>query len=194
MFYKCHQLSLCGIFQRLMLIKPFCNRRVLLRIQLHLDRLQRLNIQDVVRIIQRRLFIVKWRKTHALEVTSVSLLTTHHDPHRAGEKKKTFSVIITAKQIFFFYKYAAQSFNLCSESHAINHRHLPPLSNVHRLNHPWDFVYKGNSACDVVEHWNISDLLPGHGHVLQKFEHCMGHIFQGPANKKANDFINNDHT
>lgn len=88
---------------------------------------------------------------------------------------------------------AALIFNFCSESDVFVCCHLPPLSNVHRLNNPWDFIYKGNGACNVVEHRNISDLLPRHGHILKQFEHCMGHIFQCPADKKATNTVTNEH-
>lgn len=60
-------------------------------------------------------------------------------------------------------------------------RHLPPLGNVDRLDDPGDLVDKGDGASDVVQDRNVSDLLPGHGHVLQELQHSMGHVLQSPA-------------
>lgn len=34
-------------------------------------------------VVEGRLFVVERRKPHALEVSTVSLLAPHHDPHRA---------------------------------------------------------------------------------------------------------------
>ena len=72
-----------GVLQRLVLVEPLRDRAVLLLVQLELDRLQRVDIEQVVRVVQRRLFIVKGREAHPLEVPPVALLAAHHDPHRA---------------------------------------------------------------------------------------------------------------
>lgn len=61
---------------------------------------------------------------------------------------------------------------------------LPPLGDVDRLYNPRDFIDKGNGSCDVVQDGHISDLFPGHWHVLQQFQHCMGHVFEGTVQQK----------
>ena len=48
-----------------------------------LDGLERLHVEDVVRVVERRLLVVKGRKAHPLEVLPVALLAAHHDPHGA---------------------------------------------------------------------------------------------------------------
>lgn len=58
-------------------------RSVFLRIHLHLNWLKRRDVQNVVRVVKRRLFIVKRWEAHSLEVATVTLFTTHHDPHGA---------------------------------------------------------------------------------------------------------------
>ena len=65
-----------------MVVEPLTDRFVLVWIKVHLDRLQRLHIEDVVGVVQRGFLVVERWKTHSLEVTSVTLLTTHHYPHR----------------------------------------------------------------------------------------------------------------
>ena len=47
----------------------------------HLNCLKRFNVQDVVGVIERWFFVIKWRKSHALEVTTITLFSSHHDPH-----------------------------------------------------------------------------------------------------------------
>lgn len=37
--------------------------------------------QQIVGIVQGGLLVIKWWESHALEVTSVTLLPPHHDPH-----------------------------------------------------------------------------------------------------------------
>ncbi len=39
--------------------------------------------QDIVRVVQGRLLVIKGREAHALEVPPVALLPPHHDPHAA---------------------------------------------------------------------------------------------------------------
>ena len=66
-----------------MFVEPLRDRSVFVVIQLQLNRFQRIHVQQVVRIIKWRLFIVERGETHALEVPPVPLLAPHHDPHRA---------------------------------------------------------------------------------------------------------------
>jgi hypothetical protein len=66
-----------------MIVKPLVNLLILLLVQFHLNRLQRLDVQDIIGIVEWRLFVVEWRKAHSLEMTPVSLLASHHHPHRA---------------------------------------------------------------------------------------------------------------
>lgn len=44
----------------------------------------------------------------------------------------------------------------------------------------------------MVEYWHISDLFPGHRHVLQKFEHRMWHVFKSPTIKISGACYNNE--
>lgn len=81
-------MDLLGIHKGVVIIEPFINTSIFFWIQLNLDWFQRLNIQDVVSIIQWRFFIIKWRKSHSLEVSSVPFLSPHHDPHGAKEQKE----------------------------------------------------------------------------------------------------------
>ena len=50
--------------QRPVFVEPLGDGFVLLRIHVHLNRLQRLNVQNVVGEIQRRLLVVERGKTH----------------------------------------------------------------------------------------------------------------------------------
>lgn len=75
-------------------------------------------------------------KTH-LEVTTVALLATHHDPHGA------------------------------------------PLGDEHGFDHSRHFVDESDRPGDVVEDLHIADLLPGHWHVLEQFDHRVGHVLEG---------------
>lgn len=43
--------------------------------------------QQIVCIIQWRLFIIKWRKPHALKMTAISLFPSHHDPAKMSRAK-----------------------------------------------------------------------------------------------------------
>jgi hypothetical protein len=63
------------------------DRSVLLLFHLYLDGLERLDVQYVVGVVQRRLLVVEWRETHALEVPPIALLSSHHDPHRSPLEK-----------------------------------------------------------------------------------------------------------
>ena len=71
------------ILQRLVIVEPIKHGIVFLRVQFHLNWLQRLNIQNIVSIVQRRLFIIERGKPHSLEMTSVLFFPPHHDPHGA---------------------------------------------------------------------------------------------------------------
>lgn len=43
---------------------------------------------------------------------------------------------------------------------------LPPLSNVHWFYDPGNLVDKRDGSREVVQYFDISDLFPGHGHIL----------------------------
>ena len=66
-----------------MVIKPVKNGVIFLLVQFHLDGLQRFNVQYVVSIVEGRFFIIKGRKSNSLEMPSISLFSSHHDPHGA---------------------------------------------------------------------------------------------------------------
>ncbi|RUS16870.1 hypothetical protein BC937DRAFT_90705 [Endogone sp. FLAS-F59071] len=65
----------------LVIVKPLVDSLVLPLIQLHLDGLERLDVHNVITVIERWLFVVKGRKPHAFEVPAVALLASHHNPH-----------------------------------------------------------------------------------------------------------------
>lgn len=67
--------------------------------------------------------------------------------------------------------------------------HLPPLCDVDRLYDPRDFIHKGNSSGNVVEDRHVSDLFPGHRHVFQQLQHCMGHVLEGTVQAKQTYMI-----
>lgn len=126
-----------SVLERLMVIEPIEYSIVLLLIEFHVDGLQRLYIEDIVPIIQRRLFIVKGWESHSLEMPSISLLPPHHDPHSS------------------------------------------PLSGVDRFYDLWDLVNKSDCPCDMIENLDVSNLLPRHGYILEKFENSMWNEFKG---------------
>jgi len=64
-------------------VEPARDLAVLGLVELHLDGLERVDVEQVVRVVERGLLVVKRREAHALEVAAVALLAAHHDPHRA---------------------------------------------------------------------------------------------------------------
>jgi len=66
-----------------MVIKPLADRRIFIRIKFNLDSFQWFHIQHIISIIERRFFVIKWRKTHSFEVPTISFLPAHHNPHCA---------------------------------------------------------------------------------------------------------------
>ena len=72
-----------GPLQRVMVVEPLVHRRVFLLVEFELDRLQGVHVEEVIRVIQRRLLVVEGRERDSLEVPPIALLSTHHDPHRA---------------------------------------------------------------------------------------------------------------
>ena len=56
--------------------------------------------------------------------------------------------------------------------------HSAPLCLINGLYYFGRLVDKSDSSCDMVERLDISDLLPGHRHVLQQFEDGVGNIFE----------------
>lgn len=70
-----------GVLQWLVVIKPIIHCIIFLLIELHVDRLKRLHLHDIVPIIKWCLLIIKGRKAHSLEVPAVSFFPPHHDPH-----------------------------------------------------------------------------------------------------------------
>jgi hypothetical protein len=71
------------VLQWLVVIEPIKDWVIFLFIELHLNSLKRLYIEYVVAIVKGRLFIVKRRESHSLEMTAVALFSAHHDPHGA---------------------------------------------------------------------------------------------------------------
>lgn len=67
--------------QRLRVVEPLGDWRVLVLVELELDRLERLCVEHVVSVVERRLLVVERREAHALEVATVALLAPHGEPH-----------------------------------------------------------------------------------------------------------------
>ena len=80
--------------ERFVFIEPLADRGVLLGIQFHLNSFQGFHVVYIVPVIQRRLFVVKWRKSHAFEVSSIPFLSSHHDPHGSGVVQVYISISI----------------------------------------------------------------------------------------------------
>ena len=70
-----------GIKERSLVVKPFVNRGIFSLIKLHLDRLQGLDIFDILRPRKRWLFVIERREPHSLEMSPVTLLSPHAHPH-----------------------------------------------------------------------------------------------------------------
>jgi hypothetical protein len=51
------------VHQRLVVVEPFKNWRVFILIELNLNRFKRLDIKNVIAIIERRFFIIKRRES-----------------------------------------------------------------------------------------------------------------------------------
>lgn len=62
-------------------VEPLEDRRVLVLVELKLDRLEGLRVEDVVAVVERRLLVVEGREAHALEVAPIALLAPHREPH-----------------------------------------------------------------------------------------------------------------
>mmetsp|Transcript_61033 Transcript_61033/g.143984 ORF Transcript_61033/g.143984 Transcript_61033/m.143984 type:complete len:850 (-) Transcript_61033:159-2708(-) len=58
--------------------------------------------------------------------------------------------------------------------------HRAPLRDENRLDDLRDFVHERNSARKMIQHVHVANLLPRHGHILQKLEHSVWHVFQRP--------------
>jgi hypothetical protein len=56
--------------------------------------------------------------------------------------------------------------------------HLPPLSQINGFHDPWDFVDKSDGSSDVIEDFAVSNLLPGHWHILEELENSMRHVLE----------------
>ena len=71
------------MLQWLVIIEPIKDWVVFLFIEFHLNGLKGLNIEYIVTIVKGGLLIIKRRESHSLEMTAVTLFSTHHDPHGA---------------------------------------------------------------------------------------------------------------
>mmetsp|Transcript_29770 Transcript_29770/g.62394 ORF Transcript_29770/g.62394 Transcript_29770/m.62394 type:complete len:322 (-) Transcript_29770:609-1574(-) len=71
-----------GVLERAMaVVEPVQDRGVLLLVELHLHSFEGLHVQKIVAVVERRLLIIERGEAHSPEVATVTLLTTHHDPH-----------------------------------------------------------------------------------------------------------------
>lgn len=69
------------INERFVVIKPLCNRSIFILEFLDLDGIQRLNVQDVLTVVDGRLFIIEGRKRDTFETLTITNFTSHNDPH-----------------------------------------------------------------------------------------------------------------
>lgn len=125
-----------SMFERLMIIKPIIDSIILLWVEFHIDRLKRLHLKNVIAIVQRYLLIIKGRKSHSLEMPSISFLSSHHYPHST------------------------------------------PLCCIDWLDDFRNFVDEADCARDMIQYFDISDLLPRHGNVFEELIHRVGGVFQ----------------
>uniref|UniRef100_A0A182WWC5 Uncharacterized protein n=1 Tax=Anopheles quadriannulatus TaxID=34691 RepID=A0A182WWC5_ANOQN len=56
--------------------------------------------------------------------------------------------------------------------------HRAPLGNVQRFDHPRNLVHERDRTGNVVQHGNVANLLPRHGHVLQQLHYGVWHVLQ----------------
>lgn len=75
--------NIFGIFKGLVVVEPIVDVVIFVLVQFHLDWFKGLHCEHVVSVIERGLFVIKCWEFHALEVSTISFLTTHHDPHGA---------------------------------------------------------------------------------------------------------------
>lgn len=119
-----------------MVIKPIIDSIIFLRVQFHIDRLKRLHLKNIITIVQRYLFIIKRRKSHSFEMSSISFLSSHHYPH-------------------------------CT-----------PLCCVYWLDDFRNFVDKTDRSGNMVQYFDISNLLPRHWDVFEELIKCVRGVFQ----------------
>ena len=67
--------------KRHVIIEKVKYRIIIFLIQFHLNAFKWLCIKYVFSIIQSWLLWIKWRHSHSFKMLSVSLLSSHHDPH-----------------------------------------------------------------------------------------------------------------
>jgi hypothetical protein len=72
-----------GVLERLVIVEPIEDRIVFFLVEFDLDCFKRLDIKDIVSVVQRRFFVVKGRESHSFEMAAIAFLAPHHDPHRA---------------------------------------------------------------------------------------------------------------
>mmetsp|Transcript_2293 Transcript_2293/g.4214 ORF Transcript_2293/g.4214 Transcript_2293/m.4214 type:complete len:308 (+) Transcript_2293:7195-8118(+) len=61
-----------------------------------------------------------------------------------------------------------------------HHPRRPPLSQIYRFDHLGNFIHERNSPRHVIQHWNRTDILPRHRHILQQFKYRMRDVLQSP--------------
>lgn len=76
-------IHLFRMLQRLMIVKPVKYCIIFTLVQFHVDWLKRLHFKDIISVIKRGFLIIKWWETHSFEMTTISFLSSHHDPHRS---------------------------------------------------------------------------------------------------------------
>mmetsp|Transcript_42648 Transcript_42648/g.166461 ORF Transcript_42648/g.166461 Transcript_42648/m.166461 type:complete len:380 (-) Transcript_42648:539-1678(-) len=69
------------VCERLVIVEPLVNCRVLVLVQIHPNGFQRIHIHYIVSIVERWLLIVKRRKPYSSKVPPISFLPSHHNPH-----------------------------------------------------------------------------------------------------------------
>lgn len=103
------------VYQWLWVIEPVIYCVVFLLVQLHVYSLQWLYLQNVISVVQWWLFVIEWWKTHPLKMTTVSLLSTHHYPHRPP-----LSVINWFNHSWNFINKCYRSRNMIQHLHILN--------------------------------------------------------------------------
>ena len=75
-------INLVCVLQRFGHVEPLSHWRIVILVQLELNRVQRVNVQDIVTKVDWRFLVVERGKPHSLEMTTIAFLPTHHQPRR----------------------------------------------------------------------------------------------------------------
>ena len=89
-------------------------------------------------------------------------------------------ITIVQRYLLIIEGWKSHSFEMPSISFLSSHHypHSTPLCCVYWLDNFGNFVDEADCARDVVQYFDISDLLPRHGNVFEELVHRVGGVFQ----------------